>query len=308
MSDDYLWDGSGEPDPEVQRLEKLLQQARYRPAARRFAPPRSRVALPIAAAVVLLVPSALAIYQALRPVGSVHVTRHREGLSNDAAVGSRLYEGNWLETDSRTHAEIAVANLGEVKVAPSSRVRLVSARHSEQRLELARGQIQARISAPPRLFIVDTPSATAVDLGCEYSLTVSNSGAGELKVTFGYVELTGQGKTALVPAGALCETLPGRGPGVPFAADAPPTWREALNRLDFEGDTSALGVVLEQARRSDALTLWHLLSRVDVAARQRVSQRLIALVPLPAGVSEQDVLQLRKSALDKWWDAIDDSE
>jgi len=305
MSDDYLWDGSGEPDPEVQRLEKLLQPARYRPAAHRFVLPRSRLALPIAAAVVVLVPASLALYQALRPIGSVHVTRYREGASDGAEVGSRLYEGNWLETDARTHAEIAVANLGEVKVAPSSRLRLVSARHSEQRLELARGQIQARISAPPRLFIVDTPSATAVDLGCEYSLAVTDSGASELRVTFGYVELTGHGKTALVPAGALCETRPGRGPGVPFAADAPPAWREALSRLDSEGDISALGVVLDRARRADALTLWHLLSRVDVAARQRVSQRLIALVPLPTGVSEQDALQLKKSALDKWWDAID---
>jgi len=28
MKDDYLWDGSGEPDPEVQKLENLL--GRYR--------------------------------------------------------------------------------------------------------------------------------------------------------------------------------------------------------------------------------------------------------------------------------------
>ena len=255
-----------------------------------------------------MIPAGLAIYQMLRPVRSVQVTRYREGGGSDeAAVGSRLYEGNWLETDARTHVEIAMANFGEVKVAPSSRLRLVSARKSEQRLELARGQIQARISAPPRLFIVDTPSATAVDLGCEYSLTVGNSGAGELKVSFGYVELTGHGKTALVPAGALCETRPGRGPGVPFAPDVSPTFRRALNRLDLEGDVSALNIVLEQARPADALSLWHLLSRVDVAARQRISQRLIAMVPLPAGVSEQEVLQLKKWALDKWWDAIDDS-
>ena len=33
MSDDYLWDGSGEPDPAVQKLEKLLGEARYRPPA-----------------------------------------------------------------------------------------------------------------------------------------------------------------------------------------------------------------------------------------------------------------------------------
>ena len=33
MSDDYLWDGSGEPDPEVERLERLLATLRSdRPA------------------------------------------------------------------------------------------------------------------------------------------------------------------------------------------------------------------------------------------------------------------------------------
>ena len=32
MSDDYLWDGSGEPDPEVERLENLLSRYGHQPA------------------------------------------------------------------------------------------------------------------------------------------------------------------------------------------------------------------------------------------------------------------------------------
>jgi hypothetical protein len=31
MNDDYLWNGSGEPDPEVQRLERVLGKYRYQP-------------------------------------------------------------------------------------------------------------------------------------------------------------------------------------------------------------------------------------------------------------------------------------
>src|SRR6201989_1192269 len=30
MKNDYLWDGSGEPDPELQRMEKSLARLRYR--------------------------------------------------------------------------------------------------------------------------------------------------------------------------------------------------------------------------------------------------------------------------------------
>ena len=33
MSDDYLWDRSGEPDPEIQQLEELLGTLRYQPKA-----------------------------------------------------------------------------------------------------------------------------------------------------------------------------------------------------------------------------------------------------------------------------------
>src|SRR5918993_4851062 len=31
MKDDYLWDRSGEPDPEVQQLEEILGELRYQP-------------------------------------------------------------------------------------------------------------------------------------------------------------------------------------------------------------------------------------------------------------------------------------
>jgi hypothetical protein len=43
MNDDYLWDGSGEPDPDVEQLEKLLGGYRYqaRPLDARFEQPLS---------------------------------------------------------------------------------------------------------------------------------------------------------------------------------------------------------------------------------------------------------------------------
>ena len=40
MNDDYLWDKSGEPDPEVERLEKLLGEFRHNVKPLRTAPAR----------------------------------------------------------------------------------------------------------------------------------------------------------------------------------------------------------------------------------------------------------------------------
>ena len=91
-----------------------------------------------------------------------------------SAIGEtgRIAVGDWLETDRSSRALISVGNIGEVEVDPNTRVRLVRARETEHRLRLARGTLHVTISAPPRYFVVDTPSAVATDLGCMYTLEV----------------------------------------------------------------------------------------------------------------------------------------
>jgi hypothetical protein len=45
MNDDYLWDRSGEPDPEIQQLEEILGTLRYQPKPLKLAPRRNYLAL-----------------------------------------------------------------------------------------------------------------------------------------------------------------------------------------------------------------------------------------------------------------------
>lgn len=54
MSEDYLWDKSGEPDPEIQQLEEILGTLRYQPRPLRLAPRRNYLALLAIAATVLI--------------------------------------------------------------------------------------------------------------------------------------------------------------------------------------------------------------------------------------------------------------
>lgn len=59
MNDDYLWDKSGEPDPEIQQLEELLGTLKYQPRpleipeAPRTARPRFYLPISLAAAIAL---------------------------------------------------------------------------------------------------------------------------------------------------------------------------------------------------------------------------------------------------------------
>jgi hypothetical protein len=217
------------------------------------------------------------------------------------ADGSRgkIAVGEWLQTGAASTATLTVGDIGTVQVEPNSRVRLLSARPGEQRLKLARGEISATVSAPPRLFFVDTAASTAVDLGCAYTMKADEDGNGLLHVTLGWVSLEWAGRESLVPAGASCHTRPKTGPGTPYFDDAPQALQEALVQFDSQ-DADGLDQILREARVRDTLTLWHLLSRVSPANRQRVYNRMVDLVPLPKTVSPDKALQLDPDTLKIW--------
>jgi anti-sigma factor RsiW len=213
----------------------------------------------------------------------------------------RMAAGEWVETDATSNARIIVGSLGKVDVAPGTRVQLGQVRDSEYRLALSHGTISAEINAPPRLFIVDTPASAVVDLGCAYTVTVGKDGAGELRMTSGWAALEFNGRESLVPAGAICRTKPGAGPGTPYFEDASAALKGAVDDFDLGRDVpQALEVVLREARVRDTLTLWHLLSRVDAPDRVRVYERIAGFLPPPAPASRELILALDADALRRW--------
>ena len=66
----------------------------------------------------------------------------------------------------------------------------------------------------------------------------------------------------------------------------------------------ALALILSQARRRDALTLWHLLTRGTASERMQVFDRLALLAPPPDGVTRERVLRGDHAAIDQWWDSL----
>jgi hypothetical protein len=217
-----------------------------------------------------------------------------------------LAVGETLETDSTSRVKISIGEIGEVEVESNSRIKLVRANVTEHRLSLERGEMSARISAPPRLFFVDTPSGEAIDLGCAYTMQVDDSEAGLLHVTLGEVALVRDGREVYVPRYGMCRSRKGIGPGTPYFEDAPDNLVSALERFDFEnGGEAAFAEVLKECRPRDTFTLWHLLTRVEGDQRARVLERMIELVGLPKGVTREGTLQLDQKTLDAWKDEMD---
>src|SRR5262245_30884078 len=319
MSDDYLWDGSGTPDPDVQTLERLLGRLRTpladAPAPRlpvrpvqwrtlRYLGP----ALAAAAAVLLMIGVTLRT----RPVPASWAVARLAGQprieSSTLAGTGRIAVGQTLVTGAGSQARMTVAAIGEVTIDTNTRVRLAATRDGHHRLALERGTLHALINAPPGQFVVNTPSATATDLGCAYTLHVDEDGAGSLTVTSGWVALELNGRESLVPVGASCRTDARRGPGTPSYDDADGEMRRALDEFDDASDAAtrseALRRVLEHAGPGDAMTLWHLIPRADPADRPAIVDVLQDLLPMPPGVTRESVLRLDHTALDQWWNVL----
>jgi hypothetical protein len=224
--------------------------------------------------------------------------------------GSDLAAGEWLVTDSRSRARLRVGRIGTADIGPESRVRLDRGGLTAHRLTVERGSLHAVIEAPPRLFFVQTPTALATDLGCAYTLEVDSTGATRLHVTAGWVELREANVVSLVPAGFVAEVARGGPPGVPYPEELPDSARAALRRLgQGVGGVTDLDLVLAAQyapthnitlRRRSAVTLWHLVQRVDSAARDRVYDDLAALSPPPNRVTREGILALDRRMLERW--------
>lgn len=258
-----------------------------------------------AASVVILVSAIWVVNRASGPTWSVAHLEGRIRIGGNAFDRDGLLAvGEWLETENASRARINVGLIGELDVEPASRLRLLDAEPTNHRVELARGTIHARIWAPPRLFFVETPSATAIDLGCAYTLAVDSTGSALLMVSGGYVALQHDGKESIVPAGAACRTRPDIGPGTPFRLSARPDFRSALEQFDAGNNPDALNTILASARPEDALSLWHLLQRTDGHEQELVFERFALLSSLPSGVTREGILQKNKEMLSKCGEAI----
>lgn len=317
-NDRYLWDRSGPEDPDVAKLEKLLAPlAHDAPLAKPRVKKRpwivaSAAAVAIAASIAFFVkhrpsPEVIAASPCGTPTEGSFV--FRASGQRGARCGEEERHGGWipvggvLETPHDAKATVEVAKIGTVALDPGSKLRLLPARGEAHTLDLVKGTLHARIDAPPRLFVVKTPHTDAVDLGCEYHLTIAEDGSGRLSVSYGSVSLEREDRApTLVTQGASCR-IGKDGPGTPLSDGTSNAMRKAADELD-DGDASAFDRVLRAADEQDTLTLWHVMRRKDPEERGRAYDRLATFVKPPPEAPRAGVVAGERSAIAAYRDAL----
>src|SRR5260370_25034085 len=156
MGGDYLWDGSGKPDPEIQRLEALLGRFQHdRPAPvfpaitpdRRwpFIPTRMRLVPVLGMTASAMLAIALVTFLVY---GRKTIPRNLAGWDVSRVAGkpriglnvisgnetSRLGVGQILETDHQSRARLRAEDIGQIEVEASTRLRLLTMGTGLQRI------------------------------------------------------------------------------------------------------------------------------------------------------------------------------
>jgi hypothetical protein len=293
MNDDYLWDKSGEPDAEVQKLEALL--GRYRSAAtmpefRRVMVIRRRRVWPFAVAATLILCAILGVIRFYTPANR---WRAIAASGNADVPHSLLVAGDVVRTE-RGSVRLESPSVGTIDLGANTTVRLIENRRKRHRLALAAGTIHAKTTSPPGVFVIDTPKARAIDLGCEYTLTIAPNGGGALHVIAGWVDLTHDYEQSLVPQGASAFIENDGSLTVPVFDDASPPFQTAVRKHD-------IATIVALARTRDAFTLLNLFRLSTPDERMLLYDRLNQLVPPPPSITRESVRYWTPESTELWW-------
>ncbi len=216
-----------------------------------------------------------------------------------------IKEGQWIQTDAISRAELMVANLGKVIIEPNSRIVFVKNAEGNNRILVNYGTIQTTMNPNSRSFFVEMPSAVATDNGGSYTITVDSTGDGLVFVKSGKVEVESHNREAVIPAGNIVLTKKNYGVGTPFNENASPKFRNALFNYDFgKCNDACVTTLLNNAKMSDAVTLVNLIPNVQGTDKEKVYTKLVNFVPPPNTVQGDSIFSMDEKKLNDWIDKI----
>ena len=311
IGDDYLWDPAAPPDAEVEAVERSLESLRFASQTQPLTlPERSRVRWPpitlaMAASLLLALLGAVTFWQWREswPTGRAWPVTLRTAQTAAGDVKS-LGVDRPLVLDAHTSAQVEIARIGAMEVAPGSALTLSQTTAARHRVVLDRGDLRVRVWAPPGRFAIRTPAGEVIDLGCIFDLNVDSVGATHLHVATGWVQLSNFLGESLLPAGTSATMTRDARPAVPVYDDAAPQFRDAVRTFERTTEDASLADLTRHARRRDVITLLVLAHQSADAQKRALLERAAVLKPPPHGMTVEQVLA-DGARLWEWYNDLD---
>ncbi len=218
---------------------------------------------------------------------------------------SKIKIGEKLTTDEQSRARLKIGSIGEIDIEPKTEIQISETDSFVYNLILHKGKLNARTWAPPKLFSIKTPSSNIKDLGCLYFISVDKNLTTLLRVKSGWVLMENGIEKSLLPAGTSCYSDTANGIGTPFSDTATETFKQALHKIDLEkGSSNEIEIVIQESRREDLISLFHLILRGDKLVREKVFNRIAELSIIPSQVTKESIVNGDREMLGRLWTAL----
>lgn len=228
-------------------------------------------------------------------------------LIGDAAMSNydSIKEGQWVQTNYNSRAELVIADIGKVIIEPNSKVVFLKSAEGDNRILVEYGTINTDMNPNAKNFFVEMPSAVATDNGGSYTLTIDSTGDGLVYVKSGKVEIESPNREAIIPAGMLVLTKKDVGVGTPFNENSSAKFKNALFNFDFGNCAgTCVATLLNNAKMSDAVSLVNMIPNVDKEYSDQVYTKLATFVAPPKPVPADSIPFLDEDEINEWIEKI----
>ncbi len=221
---------------------------------------------------------------------------------SDVSTGSVLSDGEKLVTGPGGSAQVEVPNFGLISLTQNS----VISKDGKDGIQFLHGKIYINKTVRTSdLFSIICLGAQAKTLDAYNSYNITNNlQTASLSIDSGLVQVKGSNFSAYVPAGFTCEINKTNGVGIPYSENASPYMVQALRSYTFGGQQYAIAQVLSVAQKSDAVSLWHLLARVEAKYKATIFSQLASYVSPPSGLTLNSSLSLNSTQMMSWFKKI----
>ena len=217
-----------------------------------------------------------------------------------------LAKGQTLATKDSSQVILYVPQTGRVELNSNSSVTLLKAKNGGNKILFNRGSIKIITTAIIPYLSVEIGKYIVRDVGGVFSIKVINPELTTVFIDFGMAEILYNGKSFMLDEGYNIDLIKGRQPGTPYRFDATDSLKHLIKIFDDKnGDDELVDKIVEQAQKSDALSLLALIPKVSPVKRQILFQKISNYFSPPKDVTRMGIVTLDLDMVNSWWNEIE---
>jgi RNA polymerase sigma-70 factor (ECF subfamily) len=209
-----------------------------------------------------------------------------------------------LMTGKNSSVKIFIPYTGNISVEQNTEFKRVDKKHSA---ELIRGKINVNCSGAKEFFTLHIPASTISNYypGSIYTINVKADKSGQIFVKRGWINFTYYEKEIIAAYDYYVDFDATLGPSMPYNKNSDSEFINAVSELLHTKSEMYIERIVSIATPLNALTLWNLFKYISPAKRLLVYRKLNELVPHPASITNEDILNLDSEKLQIWLKEIE---